>query len=308
MNSSSSSNYSARRPLSAEITKTERYGFTLYSTEIKDGRQKWVINRRYSDFVRLNIKKAAPYVNLKLPPKRVFRNNFDSNFLRKRKVGLEEFMRKIFSILPLMENDQVKNFFRLDNPPKSEDLVKETSFDSTFTGKSNERDTKLDQQFTTLSSKLDGVINTMVSTLSSLGKVKIQVGGKTTEVNEPEIEKQREALRETLEEAKRMMKMHHDFYKKEVVELTSQLNTERAVVSQMTHQYDSELAEMSHLKSKKEKYLFSLMLGVQLSMALSGRSTDSVNVRQLQILFAQIKDKGIAIEKWPSWVQQKLQK
>ena len=309
MNSFSSSDYSSRRSLTAAITKTERFGFALYSLEINDGRRNWVVYRRYSDFVRLNkkIKKAAPYLQLKLPPKRVFRSNFDNKFLLKRKVALEDFMRKLFSISTLMETDPIRSFFRLDNPPKPENLVIETSFDSVLTGKINERNTEMDQQFITLSSELDRVISEMTSALSSLGEVKIEVGGKITEVKEPEIVEQKEALRKTLEKAKRMMEDHLGIYKREVEELTSQLHTERAVVSQMTYQYDSELAEMSYVKSKKQKYLFSLLLGVQLSMALSGRPIDPVNVRVLQILFAQIKDKGIAIKYWPSWVQQKLQ-
>ena len=218
-------------------------------------------------------------------------------------------MRHLFSFPNVMETGPVRHFFRLDSPPESESLLMETSLDSVLKGKFNERNTEMDQQFITLYSEIDRVIDEMASALSSLGVLKItEANGKITELKAPDIvREQTENLRKVLEKGQRLREEHLGIYKKEVEELTSQLHTIRAVVSQMTYQYDSELEDMDHVKSTKQKYLFSLLLGVQLSMALSGRPIDPVNVRQLQILFAQIKDKGIAIKYWPSWVRHKLQ-
>ena len=77
---------------------------------------------------------------------------------------------------------------------------------------------------------------------------------KITELKAPDIvREQTENLRKVLEKGQRLREEHLGIYKKEVEELTSQLHTIRAVVSQMTYQYDSELEDMDHVKEHRTK-------------------------------------------------------
>ena len=107
-------------------TFAPRERFTLYKVEVNNGERTWVVYRRYSDFVLLNkkLKKLFPGFVLTLPPKRVFRNNFDRQFITKRQKGLESFLKTLFELQDVMESDPVRRFFRLDNPPgPHEDLT-----------------------------------------------------------------------------------------------------------------------------------------------------------------------------------------
>lgn len=128
-NFSFASNASRRSVASAirgQETFAPRERFTLYKVEVNNGQRTWIVYRRYSDFVLLNkkLKKLFPGFLLNLPPKRVFRNNFDRFFLQKRQRGLEDFMKHLFSLQDVMDTAPVRKFFRLDNPPgPDEDLT-----------------------------------------------------------------------------------------------------------------------------------------------------------------------------------------
>jgi len=295
----------AMTPFCGAIRSKERYGFMLYSIEITNGQQTWTIHRRYADFARLNakLKKLFSHIRLKLPPKRIIRN-FDPVFLNKRQAGLEEFMRKLFSLPEAVESDVVKNFFRLDCPPEyNENVVIETSFDGL-----QARHSKLEEKFTAIQLELDEVASAAEIALNNLGKLKITTGGTVTELTAPDIvRKKTESLRNSLDKAKLLRKEYLELHTNEVEELTSRLRSSGAAVSQMVYQYESELADMSHVKSTEQKYLFSLLLGVQLSKGLSGRPTECVNLKELHAMFRQIKREKIAIEAWPTWVQENIQ-
>ena len=293
----------------ASICDTERCPFTLYSIEVNDSQRRWTIHRRYSDFVRLNrkIRKSFRHIRLKLPPKRVFRNNFDEAFLTKRKVGLEDFMKELFLLPNVMEAKPVREFFLLDNPPEHDhNLMIETSFAKLLIDELNERNTEFDQHFIQRT-EIDKDVDAMADALSNLGELTIQVGEKKIEIAPDIVREKAEGLRRTIDAAHSVREKHLNFYKKQVKELTSQLYSVKAAVSQRVGHYESALADMSHVKNTEQKYLFSLLLGAQLSLTLSGRTSNEVNLRQLHALFAKIKDEDIAKENWPDWAKRILQ-
>lgn len=107
------------------VTLEPRSKFTLYKINVHSDDKRWVVYRRYSDFVLLNkkLRKEFPNLAFKLPPKRWFRDNFDKTFICKRQKGLQDFLRNLFSIQQLYQCPPVQQFFRLDNPPSpDEDL------------------------------------------------------------------------------------------------------------------------------------------------------------------------------------------
>ena len=122
---SNGSGRSLASTIRGQQTFEPRERFTLYKVEVNNGQRTWIVYRRYSDFLLLNkkLRKLFPGFLLKLPPKRVFLNNFDRLFLHKRQKGLEDFMKNLFALPDVMETDPVRKFFRLNNPPgPDEDL------------------------------------------------------------------------------------------------------------------------------------------------------------------------------------------
>ncbi|XP_047040164.1 sorting nexin-16 [Helicoverpa zea] len=98
----------------------ERARFTIYKLKVEDDNsdQSWLVFRRYTDFVRLysRIKAEQPNLNLPLPGKRWFRDNFEPAFLEDRVRGLQIFVNAILSKLP--NHPVVREFFCLDEPPQ----------------------------------------------------------------------------------------------------------------------------------------------------------------------------------------------
>ncbi|XP_019640373.1 PREDICTED: sorting nexin-16-like [Branchiostoma belcheri] len=99
---------------------------TLYKVEVQQGdMRKWIVLRRYKDFLLLNkkLQKMFPALHLNLPPKRFFRDNFDPVFIQQRQRGLNDFIRNLLGQREMAKSLPVRKFFRLDNPPEPhEDL------------------------------------------------------------------------------------------------------------------------------------------------------------------------------------------
>ncbi|KAG7216723.1 hypothetical protein INR49_021106 [Caranx melampygus] len=76
----------------------ERAKFTVYKLLVKKSPdESWVVFRRYTDFSRLNdkLKEMFPGFRLALPPKRWFKDNYDSDFLEDRQLGLQAFLQNL---------------------------------------------------------------------------------------------------------------------------------------------------------------------------------------------------------------------
>ena len=407
--------------------------FTLYKVEVNNGERTWIVYRRYSDFVLLNkkLKRKFPGFQLNLPPKRIFRNNFDRLFIQKRQRGLEDFMKHLFSLQDVMEAEPVRKFFRLDNPPgPNEDLtasrdychslevslksLKKEIHDQDYelghlrselarmqfnAGDPNAYKSQIDASFTekVLQQKLiaaeeiafragqevermrvdanaekaleqstrqtekhrrelhvrelmrefhhkqqqeDEAVKSMAAAFAGCGKVSVDIGGRSIDFNTIEgVAEREEDLNRAITEARKTLedlhKEHLELNKKEIEDLKTDLvrleyqlqtaNTEAQTLRDMLAQVhasrneeiiskdkvifecQNQLVEARHYaESTEQKYFYSLILGVKLNMALWGKATDTINQLRPSSLFSRVRDQGISIEHWPSWVSREL--
>ena len=65
--------------------------------------------------MKLQLKKKVPGFNVKLPPKRFFGNNFDPTLIKTRTAGLNDFMQKILSNSSLLNQEDVRDFLKLNH-------------------------------------------------------------------------------------------------------------------------------------------------------------------------------------------------
>eukprot|EP00794_Sanderia_malayensis_P008017 gene8017-8876_t len=431
------SSFGERNSLASSICGREifepRERFTLFKVNVNNGERRWVVYRRFSDFVLLNkkLKKLFPRFQLNLPPKRFFKDNFNKDFIQKRQVGLEEFMRHLFSLRHVMDTAPVKQFFRLDNPPGPyEDLgasrnycrsleesvsslkidLKEQDYElsylrselarmqfnngsqmayksqnescfaenvlqkklvaaeetakratqeverlkveiqaqralelSTRNEERQKRDMLLRDNLRCFNSKQqeeDDKLKEMVASFGALGQLRIDLGGRSIDVRtaegvpEKEIEV-RNALTESRKALDELYKGHLEYYKTEIEDLKTdlvkteyQLQTASTEIQNMKdalaevhanryeemikrdgviYEYQKQLEEAQRYTSNAEqKYFYSLILGVKLNMALWGKATVEINQLKPAILFAKVRDQGISIEHWPSWISREL--
>ncbi|CAK8691669.1 unnamed protein product [Clavelina lepadiformis] len=92
--------------------------FTVYKVQVHIGQDTWFIFRRYAEFDKLcnSLKRQFPSIQWRLPSKRIFGNNFDPEFIRQRRDGLNDFIDIIVSHLNVLQHPDVRAFLALDNP------------------------------------------------------------------------------------------------------------------------------------------------------------------------------------------------
>ncbi|XP_043923305.1 serine/threonine-protein kinase Sgk3 isoform X2 [Protopterus annectens] len=98
--------------------REKRKRYTVYKVMVSVGRKEWFVLRRYAEFDKLynTLKKQFPNMNLKLPAKRIFGDNFDPDFIRQRRAGLNEFIQRIVTDSQLCKFPDVREFLQMDNP------------------------------------------------------------------------------------------------------------------------------------------------------------------------------------------------
>ncbi|XP_069007463.1 sorting nexin-16 isoform X1 [Embiotoca jacksoni] len=107
----------------------ERAKFTVYKVLVKKTPdESWVVFRRYTDFSRLNdkLKEMFPGFRLSLPPKRWFKDNYDSDFLEDRLLGLQAFLQNLVAHKDISNCLAVREFLCLDDPPGPFDSLEES--------------------------------------------------------------------------------------------------------------------------------------------------------------------------------------
>ncbi|KAH8407599.1 hypothetical protein KR222_007887 [Zaprionus bogoriensis] len=118
-----------RVPIIGYEVMEERARFTVYKLRVEnpDTNDCWLVMRRYTDFVRLNgkLKQAFPHVNLLLPRKKLFGDNFNAVFLDNRVQGLQMFVNSIMAKDQLRQCKLVREFFCLDEPPSYSESMEE---------------------------------------------------------------------------------------------------------------------------------------------------------------------------------------
>lgn len=107
----------------------ERSRFTIFKLRIENYERNnfWLVLRRFTDFTRLQakLKSLFPKIDLVLPKKKWFGNNFSSGFLDTRVAGLQTFINTILSNEQMRKSSAVREFFCLDEPPMFSEEVSE---------------------------------------------------------------------------------------------------------------------------------------------------------------------------------------
>lgn len=107
----------------------ERSRFTIFKLRIEnyENNNFWLVLRRFTDFTRLQMKLKTlfPNVNLTLPKKKWFGNNFSNTFLDARISGLQVFINSILSNAEMRKSPAVREFFCLDEPPMFSNEISE---------------------------------------------------------------------------------------------------------------------------------------------------------------------------------------
>lgn len=116
-----SDNDSIKIPIIGYEVMEERSRFTIFKLRIENYEKNsfWLVLRRFTDFTRLHtkLKQLFPNVNLVLPKKKWFGNNFSSGFLDTRVSGLQTFINTILGNAEMRKSPVVREFFCLDEPP-----------------------------------------------------------------------------------------------------------------------------------------------------------------------------------------------
>lgn len=101
--------------------KKKRY--TVYKVIVSVQQQEWFVFRRYAEFDKLynTLRKLFPSMNLKIPAKRIFGDNFDPEFIKQRRAGLHEFIKRIVSHPQLCNHPDVRTFLLMDKIQNSSD-------------------------------------------------------------------------------------------------------------------------------------------------------------------------------------------
>jgi len=74
----------------------------------------------------LQLKEQYPEIDVPLPKKKWFGDNFNANFLDERVDRLQELVNCIIENQTLLSDSNVRDFFCLDEPPSVTDSVEET--------------------------------------------------------------------------------------------------------------------------------------------------------------------------------------
>ncbi|XP_072306881.1 serine/threonine-protein kinase Sgk3 [Eucyclogobius newberryi] len=96
--------------------RDKRNRYTVYKVIVGVGQHEWFVFRRYAEFDKLYniLRKQFPAMKLKIPAKRIFGDNFDPEFIRQRRAGLHEFIKRIVSDPKLCRHPDVKSFLLMD--------------------------------------------------------------------------------------------------------------------------------------------------------------------------------------------------
>ncbi|KAI7690337.1 Serine/threonine-protein kinase Sgk3 [Sarcoptes scabiei] len=126
--------------VSSEVWE-EQKKYTVYKIVVQYDHQSWVIYKRYNEFSKLcdTLKKKYSFLHLKLPGKKLFGNNFSSDFIKNRRQGLDNLVQRIVSETQLLDHADVRSFFQLDRSLKNsiEDEEPEINDDQSQTSNSN---------------------------------------------------------------------------------------------------------------------------------------------------------------------------
>ncbi|XP_054841436.1 serine/threonine-protein kinase Sgk3 isoform X2 [Eublepharis macularius] len=108
---------------SSDEHRVKKKRFTVYKVLVSVGSNEWFVFRRYAEFDKLynTLRKQFPTMNLKIPAKRIFGDNFDPDFIKQRRAGLNEFIQNLVRQPELCNHPDVRAFLQMDNPKHQSD-------------------------------------------------------------------------------------------------------------------------------------------------------------------------------------------
>ncbi|XP_067568269.1 serine/threonine-protein kinase Sgk3 isoform X2 [Pseudorca crassidens] len=108
---------------SSDEHREKKKRFTVYKVLVSVGRSEWFVFRRYAEFDKLynTLRKQFPAMALKIPAKRIFGDNFDPNFIKQRRAGLNEFIQNLVRHPELYNHPDVRAFLQMDSPKHQSD-------------------------------------------------------------------------------------------------------------------------------------------------------------------------------------------
>ncbi|XP_075440041.1 serine/threonine-protein kinase Sgk3 isoform X2 [Ascaphus truei] len=108
---------------SSDEHREKKKRYTVYKVIVSVGRNEWSVFRRYAEFDKLynTLRKQYPNVNLKIPAKRIFGDNFDPDFIQHRRAGLNEFIQNLLQYPQLCSHSDVQAFLKMDIPKHQSD-------------------------------------------------------------------------------------------------------------------------------------------------------------------------------------------
>eukprot|EP00073_Rattus_norvegicus_P047232 XP_017449392.1 PREDICTED: serine/threonine-protein kinase Sgk3 isoform X1 [Rattus norvegicus] len=108
---------------SSDEHREKKKRFTVYKVLVSVGRSEWFVFRRYAEFDKLynSLKKQFPAMALKIPAKRIFGDNFDPDFIKQRRAGLNEFIQNLVRYPELYNHPDVRAFLQMDSPRHQSD-------------------------------------------------------------------------------------------------------------------------------------------------------------------------------------------
>lgn len=265
-----------------------------------------------------------------------------TNHLQKQQIDVEEVTKSLRDQLAIALENERKAKEEVEKL-REEMRAERASVQAARVIQRQKREVEIKRQMDTFSHSQEAVnqrLDSLVTSLSHLSKVQVEIGGRKLEVDtNDDISGQAVQLKKALDESgSQLEKIHRntlEMYVQEVEDLkaecsrgdflakarTQEAETLKAEKCDLQKRYEDgmkvQVNYISQLQAKfndlqryavttEEKYFFSLVIGVKLNMAVCGYRVGRMNHLKPEKLFERVRNHGISIEHWPSWLSREL--
>lgn len=269
-------------------------------------------------------------------------NQHLADHLQKQQTDVEEVTKSLRDQLSVaLENgEQVKEELQ---KLKEEMRAERASVQAARVIEKQKRELGIKRQVDMFNQSQEAVNQRVDSLITSMGQhstVEVVINGVKHEMNSNDgISNRAVQLRKALDETRvQLEKIHRnalEMYKQEVEDLKAEFSRAEFLAKTRTQETESLKTQMSDLQkryqdgikaqddyvsqlhvkfneiqqyavSTEEKYFFSLVIGVKLNMGVCGYRVGHINHLKPQQLFERVRNLGISIEHWPSWLSREL--
>ncbi|XP_074616924.1 uncharacterized protein LOC141876281 isoform X2 [Acropora palmata] len=201
---------------------------------------------------------------------------------------------------------------------KEEMNAERASVQATRVIEKQKRELAVDKQiedFNKSKEALDKRIDSLAAAMGQLPKVQVEIAGRKLEVDASDGMSENAAhLQRALNDSRSQLEKIHlnalEMYKREEEDLKTECHRAALVAKARVEEVESLKAQMSDLQKRYQdavqKYFYSLVIGMKLNMAVCGYPVDHINHFKPQKLFEQVRNLGLSIEHWPSWLSREL--